>query len=62
MAVDVRDSRNCTIWITNNVRIILSQENLEDNLFLLGRELPSIDLNEITYIDMRFDDIVLGTK
>lgn len=62
VAVDVRDSRNCTIWINNNVRIILSQENLEDNLFLLGRELPSIDLNEITYIDMRFDDIILGTK
>ena len=62
--IDVSDHRNLVFFIEDGLQIKIGRSHFEERLGLLKEALSSayIDRNELEYIDLRFDDIVFGTK
>ncbi len=62
--LDISDYRNITFYIEDGLEIKIGHSNFEKKLDQLKRTLASIvvDKDEIKYIDLRFDDVVLGTR
>lgn len=60
--IDVSNYRNVTFSIEDKIEIKLGRDNFKQKLNALNESLPSIRLDEVTYIDLRFDDITIGTE
>ncbi len=62
--IDVSDYRNTLFFIEDGLEIKIGHSNFKERLELLDKTLASISMakDEITYVDLRFDDVVLGTK
>jgi cell division septal protein FtsQ len=62
--IDISDYRNIAFFIEDGLEIKIGSSNFRERLDQLTKTLASIvvDKDEIKYIDLRFDDVVLGTK
>ncbi|MEE8360376.1 MAG: cell division protein FtsQ/DivIB [Candidatus Omnitrophota bacterium] len=62
--LDISDYRNIAFYIEDGLEIKIGHSNFKKRLDQLKRTLASIvvDKDEIKYIDLRFDDVVLGTR
>ncbi|MFH1753651.1 MAG: cell division protein FtsQ/DivIB, partial [Candidatus Omnitrophota bacterium] len=62
--MDISDYRNLSFFIEDGLEIKIGHSNFEMRLEQLSKTLASIvvDKDEIKYIDLRFDDVVLGTR
>lgn len=62
--IDVSDYRNISFFMENGLEVKIGHANFKERLESLDKTLSTITVNrdEIRYIDLRFDDVVLGTK
>ncbi|NQT06779.1 MAG: cell division protein FtsQ [Candidatus Omnitrophica bacterium] len=62
--IDVSGDRNMVFLIEDGLEVKIGNSNFRERLILLDRTLGSIngDKSDIKYVDLRFDDVVLGTK
>lgn len=62
--IDISDKRNVTFFIEDGLEIKIGNEEFPERLGKLQKTLASllIGRDEIKYIDLRFDDVVLGTR
>ncbi|MBL7068487.1 MAG: cell division protein FtsQ/DivIB [Candidatus Omnitrophica bacterium] len=62
--IDVSDYRNVSFFIEDGLEVKIGHTNFKERLESLDNTLLSmeIDRDRIKYIDLRFDDVVLGTK
>lgn len=62
--IDVSDYRNISFIIEDGIEIKIGHSNFKERLNTLDNTLASMAMekDEIRYIDLRFDDVVLGTK
>jgi len=62
--IDASDYRNLSFFIEDGLEIKIGHSNFQDRLEKLDKTLASMSMNkdEIKYVDLRFDDVVLGTK
>lgn len=62
--IDVSDHRNLVFFVDGELEIKIGRENFGQRLNLLKETLASsyINKNDLEYIDLRFDDIVFGTR
>lgn len=63
-SVDVGNLFKIELTLTNNLRVIMDDERVEERLTVLGKMLSrgNLNLSRIKYIDLRFKEPVLGTK
>ena len=60
--IDVSNHRNPTFTIDGGVEVKVEKDKLKQQIKVLSKSLPSIKLDEVKYIDLRFNDIIIGTK
>lgn len=62
--LDISDHRNIAFYIEHGLEIKIGHSNFAERLKQLQRTLSSmvVDKDQIKYIDLRFDDVILGTK
>jgi len=62
--IDVSDYRNVSFFIEDGLEVKIGHSNFEERLESLDNTLLSMEIEKdrIKYIDLRFDDVVLGTK
>ena len=62
--INVSDHRNLVFYIDQDLEIKIGRERFPERLALLEETLSSSYVNkeDLRYIDLRFDDIVFGTK
>jgi cell division septal protein FtsQ len=62
--IDISDPRNMTLVVDNSIEIRIGNNHFIERLKILGQTLKSLTLNpsRIQYIDLRFDDVVVGPK
>lgn len=62
--VDVSDYRNISFFIEDGLEVKIGHSNFKERVGQLDKALDGMAINrdEIKYIDLRFDDVVLGTK
>ncbi len=61
-SIDVSNSRSIIFILDDKVEVRLKRDDCERKIKVLGESLPSIDLDEVEYIDLRFEDVVIGTR
>ena len=63
-SVDVGDSRNISLVADSVIEIRLGADHLIERLKILERTLRSVELDalKMRYIDLRFDDVVIGPR
>ncbi|MBU0880994.1 MAG: cell division protein FtsQ/DivIB [Candidatus Omnitrophica bacterium] len=63
-AINVYDPRNMSFNLKNGVEIRVGEEKFRERLDLLSKALrdPRLAMDNITYIDVRFKDIIVGPK
>jgi len=64
MKIDVSDRRNVSFYIEDGLEIKIGDSNFKTRLDALDGALASINIDDdrVKYVDLRFDDVVLGTK
>jgi len=60
--IDVSNLRSIIFILDNKVEVKVKRDDYERSIKVLGESLPSIDLDEVEYIDLRFEDVVIGTR
>lgn len=62
--IDMRDPRNISLYVDGDVEIRVGSSHLLERLKILDQTLKTIDLDpsKIRYIDLRFDDVVIGPR
>jgi cell division septal protein FtsQ len=62
--IDVANPRNLSFYIEEGLEIKIGHSNFPERIEALDKTLDSmlIGKDEIKYIDLRFDDVVLGTR
>jgi cell division septal protein FtsQ len=60
--INVANHRNPSFIIDKDVEIKIRREELREKIKVLSESLPSIKLNEVEYIDLRFEDVIIGIK
>lgn len=62
--VDISDRRNFVLVVDGAVEIRMGSSHFVDRLKILGQTLKTIDLDpsSIHYIDLRFDDVIVGSR
>lgn len=62
--VDASDSKNLSFFIDEGLQIKIGRDHFDDRIKLLKETLLSsyVDKDDLEYIDLRFDDIIFGTK
>ncbi len=62
--IDASDYRNVSFFIDDGLEIKIGRSNFKERLGSLERTLVSISLDrdDIKYVDLRFNDVVLGTR
>lgn len=63
-AVDMGDRRNLLLWIDEKIEVRISSRNVVAQLKKFSDWLASVELDpeKIRYIDLRFEDIVVGPR
>lgn len=63
-AVDVTDPRNFSLWVENDLEIRIGGNHFMERLKILDQTIRAVDLDpaKIRYIDLRFDDVVIGPR
>ena len=62
--VDIRDPKNFSIFVDGSIEIRIGNNHFIERLKILDQTLKSLALDpaKIRYIDLRFDDVVVGPK
>jgi len=62
--IDVGNLSEIYFYITNNLKIIMDEDNLDHEFKMLGLVLPQakIDTDHVKYVDLRFKEPILGKK
>ena len=60
--IDVSNYRNPAFTINGKIEVKINREGLKEKIKALSESLPSIKLDEVKYIDLRFEDVIIGTK
>ncbi len=62
--VDITDPQNISLIVDNDIEIKMGNNHLIERLKILDQTLKTIDLDpsRIKYIDLRFDDVVIGPR
>jgi len=62
--IDISDPKNMMFVIEDGLEIKIGNSDFDERLYQLDKTLGSIvvDKNNITYIDLRFAEVVLGTR
>lgn len=62
--INAQDPRNIILYLKNGTEVRMGAEKFDARLEILEKTLkdPRILLDQIKYIDMRFDDVIIGPK
>ncbi len=62
--IDIADPKNFSLFVNNGIEIKIGSNHFIERLKILDQTLKTLDLNEnkIRYIDLRFDDVVVGPR
>jgi cell division septal protein FtsQ len=62
--IDARNLMKIDFFLNNNLHVIIDQDNIEPKIMRLGIVLTEgkVDLPNISYIDLRFQEPILGRK
>ena len=62
--VDIRDPQNLSLFVDSDLEIKMGNSHFMERLELLDRTLKTLplDRSKIRYIDLRFDDVVIGPR
>ena len=62
--VDVTDSKNVSFYVDQTLEIKIGESHWIERLKILEQTLKSVTLDpsKIRYIDLRFDDVVIGPR
>ncbi len=62
--IDIADPKNFSLYVDNDIEIKIGESHFIERLKILGQTLRTVELdrNKIRYIDLRFDDVVIGPK
>ncbi|MFA4981221.1 MAG: cell division protein FtsQ/DivIB [Candidatus Omnitrophota bacterium] len=62
--IDAKDGKNLSFLLKSGTKVIVGSENFKERLWLLEKTLkdPRLVLDRIEYIDVRFNDAVVGPK
>jgi cell division septal protein FtsQ len=62
--IDIGDPKNMTLVVDNEIEIRIGSSHFIERLKILDQTLKTLSLNpaRIRYIDLRFDDVVVGPK
>jgi cell division septal protein FtsQ len=63
-AVDISDPKNMSVWVDGDIEIRLGNSHLIERLKILDQTIRTVefDRTKISYIDLRFDDVVIGPR
>jgi len=63
-SINIADYSNIKFYIDGGLLVKIGHKNFRERLSLLNETLSSsyVDVSDLEYIDLRFDDIVFGTK
>ncbi len=63
-AVDISHPDNLILWVNEKIELRVSSRNLTSQMKKISDALANIDLDpeKVQYIDLRFDDIVIGPR
>lgn len=62
--IDIRDPKSISLFVDSDIEIKMGRDHLMEKLQLLDQTLKSVELDasKIRYIDLRFDDVVVGPR
>ncbi|OGW80712.1 MAG: hypothetical protein A3C47_07135 [Omnitrophica bacterium RIFCSPHIGHO2_02_FULL_51_18] len=62
--IDISDPRNISVYVDGDIEIRLGFTHLVERLKILDQTLKTVELDrvKIRYIDLRFDDVVIGPR
>ncbi len=62
--IDITDPKNIILFVDGVIEIRMGGSHFVERLKILDQTLRTVELNpsKISYIDLRFDDIVVGPK
>lgn len=62
--IDISDPKNVAFWIDHEIEIRIGSSHFSERLKLLDQTLKTVglDKSKIRYIDLRFDDVVIGPR
>ncbi len=62
--IDIGDSKNLSLFVDQDIEIKIGNSHLIERLKILDQTLKTIELDrsKIRYIDLRFDDVVIGPR
>lgn len=62
--IDISDPRNVSFWVDGDIEIRIGNSHFNDRLKILDQTLRTValDKDRIKYIDLRFDDVVIGPR
>jgi len=62
--IDISDPRNTSFWVDSDIEVRIGNGHFSDRLKILDQTLKTVALDKerIKYIDLRFDDVVIGPR
>lgn len=62
--IDVSDPRNLVFYVDDDIEVRMGHDHFIERLKILGQTVRTLELdrNRIEYIDLRFDDVVVGPR
>ena len=62
--IDIGDSKNISLFVDQDIEVKIGNNHLIERLKILDQTLKTIELDrsKIRYIDLRFDDVVIGPR
>ncbi len=62
--IDISDPRNTSFWVDGDIEVRIGNGHFNDRLKILDQTLKTValDKDRIKYIDLRFDDVVIGPR
>jgi cell division septal protein FtsQ len=63
-AIDISNEDNLILWVNEKIEVRISSRNLASQMKKISEALVNVDLDpeRVRYIDLRFDDIVIGPR
>ena len=63
-AIDISNEDNLILWVNEKIEVRVSSRNLASQMKKISETLANIDLDpaRVRYVDLRFDDIVIGPR
>lgn len=62
--IDISDPRNLTFYVDGDIEIRMGHDHIIERLKILAQTVRTLELdrNRVGYIDLRFDDVVVGPR